>query len=66
MNVGDRVTLTLKEDCASPTMKPSNAAPATVAAPAARTGGPQLGEEFYVLFCPAQEATVIRRPTGPW
>jgi hypothetical protein len=57
--VGDRVTLTLREDCAADTMKPNAGAVASVAAPAARSATP-LGDDLYVLFCPAQLAAVIK------
>jgi hypothetical protein len=50
VKVGDRVTLTLRCDCASDTMKASTDAPAAS----------RLGDNVFVLFCPAQPATVIK------
>jgi hypothetical protein len=59
VGVGDRVTLTLKEDCASDAMKPGTVAPAALAASEAPAAS-RLGNDLYVLFCPAQPANVLK------
>lgn len=56
VRVGDRVTLTLKEDCASSLMKPST--DASAAAPVGTSA--RVGTDLYVLFCPAQSAPVLK------
>ena len=69
VNVGDRVTLTLRDDCAAPPMKPTtatpNTAPRAMAGMAAAGGAPgsaagSAPDGLYVLFCPSQEATILK------